>query len=160
LHPIFLDIEADLAEVAREATLLEAAAARAAPLLAADADPIARYIHVSAVASGTERIYSGIEKALTRVARDIDGHVPSGADWHATLLRRLTLEVPDRRPAMLSAETYRLLDGLRAFRHRVRHSYTQDLNPPLVLDQAASVSPALRAVRDDIERLRTALDPA
>ena len=88
-----------------------------------------------------EKVYTGIEKALDRIVRALDGHTPDGPDWHAHLLRRLSIDLPGRRPTVLSPETYRSLDDLRAFRHRERSSSVRDLN-------------------EDIARLRQNLDEA
>lgn len=137
--------------------MVEQARLRGAALLTASNDPVERWVYVNAVASGIEKVYSGIEKALVRIAREIDGHVPDGPDWHMTLLRRLSRPVPDGRPRVLSSETTRQLDRLRAFRHRERNSYVGDLQPDLVLGFAATVGTTLTAVTEDVARLQQAL---
>ena len=45
------------------------------------------------------------------------------SQWHRLLLQRMTIIVPEVRPAVLSSETYTLLNALRGFRHFFRHAY-------------------------------------
>jgi hypothetical protein len=157
VHPIFVDVWQDLEGAQAEAAMVEQARLRGAAVLADSDDLIERWIYVNAVASGIEKVYSGIEKALVRIVRDIDRHVPEGPDWHATLLRRLARSVPDGRPSVLSPETRRQLDRLRAFRHRERNSYVGDLQPDLVLGFAAGIGATLAAVVEDVARFQQAL---
>lgn len=137
--------------------MVDQARSRGASILAADHDPVERWLYVSALGSGIEKVYGGIEKALVRIARSIDGDVPEGADWHITLLRRMSRPGPTGRPSVLAPETRRQLDQLRAFRHRERNSYADDLRADLVLGMAAGIGPTLNAVVDDIRRLQDAL---
>jgi hypothetical protein len=96
-----------------EAAMVEQARLRCYEVLRASSDPVERWIHVNAVASGIEKVYSGVERGLLRIVRNIDGHVPEGADWHIILLRRLANPLPDRRPSVLSRGTTQQLDDLR-----------------------------------------------
>jgi hypothetical protein len=137
--------------------MVEAARLRSAAVFAGSDDPVERWLYVSAIASGIEKIYTGIEKALVRIARNIDRNVPEGPDWHITLLRRMSRPLPEGRPAVLSADTKKRLDELRAFRHRERSSYAEELRPDLVLGFAASIGATLAAVTIDVRRLQKAL---
>lgn len=61
-------------------------------------------------------------------------------------IRRMTLEIADVRPALLSAETAQLLQELRAFRHFFRHAYAADLDYQRVqenLERARRLGPLL-----------------
>ena len=157
MHPIFGDIWEDLESAQGEAAMVEQARARGVSIIASDHDPLERWLYVSALASGIEKIYGGIEKALVRIARSIDGDVPEGADWHVTLLRRMSRPGPTGRPSVLAPDTRRQLDQLRAFRHRERNSYADDLRVDLVLGIAAGMGAMLDAVAADIRRLQEAL---
>jgi hypothetical protein len=158
MHPIFVDLREDLAGAAREAVMLDAARERVAGAFP-HADVVDRWIMVNAIASGIEKVYSGVERALTRVVRSADRHVPDGPEWHADLLRRLSVDVPGRRPAVISDETRHRLDGLRSFRHRERNTYVHELDPARVLEIAGNVMPALKAVNDDVARLEQHWNP-
>lgn len=137
--------------------MLNGACERAMKVPLGSRDPVERWIYVNAIASGIEKIYTGIEKALDRIVRALDGHTPDGPDWHADLLRRLCVDLPGRRPALLSPETYRRLDDLRAFRHRERNTSVRDLNEQRVLEIASGIPSTLRMVNDDFGRLRQRL---
>jgi hypothetical protein len=122
-------------------------------------DPGERWIYVNAVASGIEKVHGGIERPLARMARHVDRHVPEGPGCHADLLRRLSVEVPARRPAVISQAVHRGLDELRGFRHRERNSCVRDLDPRRVLEIAGGVAPTLEALGREVDRLLEALDP-
>jgi hypothetical protein len=136
VHPIFVDIRAALRDAEEEAGLLERARQRFADAVVQSQDPVERWTYVVALASGVARVYSGLERVLTMIAHELDHHVPQDRDWHSLLLRRMTMEIPDRRPAVISNDTYRRLNELRAFRYRVRNSYGGGLDPTLVVANA------------------------
>lgn len=138
--------------------MVEQARLRCIEVLRASNDPVERWIHVNAVASGIEKVYSGVERGLLRIARYIDRHVPEGADWHIVLLRRLANPLPDRRPSVLSSATAQGLDDLRAFRHRERNSYVRELEPERVLDIAESLPATVTAVMADVAAFRQVLE--
>jgi hypothetical protein len=158
VHPIFVDVRQDLEAAQREAAMVEQARLRYLEVLRASSDPVERWIHVNAVASGVEKVYSGVERGLLRIVRNIDRHVPEGADWHIVLLRRLANPLPDRRPSVLSPATTQQLNELRAFRHRERNSYVGELEPERVLDIAASLPSAVTAVVADIASFQEVLE--
>jgi hypothetical protein len=158
MHPIFVDIQRELATARHEADMLELARVRCAAIVAGPEDSVGRWIHVNAVASGVEKVYGGIEKALVRIARSIDRHVPEGPDWHVTLLQRMAHPFPERRPAVLSPGSAERLDALRAFRHRERHSYVTDLEPERVLAIAAAMPAALTGVLTDVASFRAFME--
>jgi hypothetical protein len=160
MHPIFANIQPYLDDVEEETSMLNGACERATSVPSASRDAVERWIYVNAIASGIEKVYTGIEKALDRIVRALDGHTPDGPDWHAHLLRRLSVDLPGRRPAVLSPETYRSLDDLRAFRHRERNSSVRDLNEQRVLEIASGIPSTLRMLNEDIARLRQNLDEA
>jgi hypothetical protein len=58
-----------------------------------------------------------------RIARNVEGSLPTGADWHVALLESMRLELPNVRPAVISLATFHLLRKLLAFRHFFRHAY-------------------------------------
>ena len=104
--------------------------------------------------------YSAIETALSRVARAIEGSLPTGPDWHQELVESMALDIPEVRPAILSQETLPLLRRLLAFRHFFRHAYAVPLDPAQLADLRAQAE-ALRApLRADLEKLDRFLDAA
>ena len=81
------------------------------------------------VALNLHGFYSGVEQIFEDIARTIDGDLPSGAEWHISLLRQMTAEMGKLRPAVIEIETRRQLDEYRGFRHIVRNVYAFNLRP-------------------------------
>jgi len=69
--------------------------------------------------------HTSAEAALTRVLRILDEDLPTGEDWHLTLINRLSKPITGdhARPEMLNRELADDLQETRSFRHRVMHSY-------------------------------------
>ena len=76
-------------------------------------------------------LYCAYEELFEIVARYFENQVEPER-YHADLLRRMKLNIPGVRPALISEETYALLDELRRFRHFFRHAYGVDLDPERV----------------------------
>lgn len=92
---------------------------------------------------------SAIEQALERIIADIDGDLPRGRSYHRDLLDRAARPLPDRRPAIIGAESRRDLGLLIGFRHAFRHAYgTFDyaLAAPNVAVAAAAVPRAVAEI--------------
>lgn len=51
------------------------------------------------------------------VAAHFENQISDTARWHSVLLQRMSQEIPGIRPAVLSQESYLLLNSLRGFRH-------------------------------------------
>jgi len=67
--------------------------------------------------------YSAIEDLLKLIATYFENNVSDTARWHSLLLQRMTQPIEGVRPAVISLESYGLLNALRAFRHFFRHAY-------------------------------------
>jgi len=79
---------------------------------------------LAAVAS--PRSYNGVENAVKRIFRSVDGSVPSGDNWHNALLKQASTKLSTR-PSVIS-ETLRLnLMPYLTFRHFFRHAYGFDM---------------------------------
>jgi hypothetical protein len=74
-----------------------------------------------------DRYYTAAESALQRIVRVFDHTPSSGADWHRQLLDQVAVEAPNLRPAVLETDSLGVLDGLRQFRHFLRHAYAAEL---------------------------------
>ncbi len=73
--------------------------------------------------------YEGIENIAKRIAKEIDGHISTGDEWHKELIDQVSRELPGKRPSVFSEQTYELLDELRRFRHVFQAKYGFRLNP-------------------------------
>ena len=72
--------------------------------------------------------YNGAERFFERIARIVDGHVPSDEHWHQTLLAQMAAPYPDRRPAVISRQLRLRLREYLSYRHRFRNIYTRKLD--------------------------------
>lgn len=71
--------------------------------------------------------YNGCENIFQSIARFFENDsLPES--WHTNLLKRMTLQIKDFRPAVIDQALYRLLDDFRSFRHKFRHSYSFELD--------------------------------
>lgn len=73
--------------------------------------------------------YVAAENIFKVIAARVDKTTLSGEQWHKELLEQMTLEISGLRPRLLSPETARRLDQLRAFRHLFRNVYGFNLSP-------------------------------
>ena len=69
-------------------------------------------------------LYMGFEHIFERVAETFENQIADKSQWHAQLLRRMSLDIPEMRPRLISEEAYECLDELRRFRHVFRSAYT------------------------------------
>ena len=85
--------------------------------------------YLDSVALNLHSFYSGLERLFELVARHVDGTLPAGGTWHRDLLRIMSREAVDVRPAVIDADAASDLDEFRRFRHLVRNVYTANLLP-------------------------------
>lgn len=85
--------------------------------------------YLDGVALNLHGFYAGVERIFEEIAREIDGSLPTGPDWHRNLLQQMSAEVTDTRPTVIEAKTRHCLDEYRGFRHVVRNVYTFNLRP-------------------------------
>lgn len=85
--------------------------------------------YLDAVALNLHGFYSGVERLFELTARYIDRTMPDGESWHRELATQMAREMPDIRPAVISAEVAAALDEYRRFRHLVRNIYATNLVP-------------------------------
>ncbi len=102
--------------------------------------------------------YAAAERIFEDIAREIDGAVPSGGDWHRTLLLQMASPVSDVRPAVIGEESYRCLDEYRGFRHVVRNVYTFNLRPDRIEALVNELSSCYTLLARDVESFATFLD--
>ena len=111
----------------------------------------------AALAYTIHNIYGVIEGYCLRVARFYENGL-EGDSWHADLLRRMTLAIPELRPALLDRDLWYLLDDLRAFRHKFRHLYARPIEPKRVAAVQEQVHPAVSGFERAHAQFRAALE--
>ena len=102
------------------------------------------------VALNLHGFYSGVEQIFEDIARTIDGGLPSGAEWHTSLLRQMTVEMGKLRPAVIEVETRQCLDEYRGFRHIVRNVYAFNLRPARLNELVNDTPNCLASLTSDL----------
>lgn len=97
--------------------------------------------------------YCAIESILVRVARQLEGSIPEGPDWHQALLHAAGLALPGVRPALLSRGTVNALRRLLGFRHFFRHGYAVALDPAQLAALRAEMKAAAPRLLTEIDDL-------
>jgi len=113
--------------------------------------------YIESLAYQLHNLYCAYEDLFKIVAEYFENQIEDETRWHQELLWRMTLSIEGVRPALLSRESFRLLDSLRAFRHFFRHAYTYELDPRkvrLVLEDALAVR---KRISDEVHRFLQAL---
>ena len=95
--------------------------------------------------------YGGVERILQLIAVELNGGLPSGADWHKRLLDRMA-QAREGRPAVVSAATAARLREFLGFRHIVRHLYGFELDPKRLDALAAQYPVTWAAVQPEVEQ--------
>jgi hypothetical protein len=102
--------------------------------------------------------HTSLESALVRALRLLQEEPPTGNDWHADLIRRVSSAVAGR-PALLIPELAKAATATRRFRHVAMRSYGPfdlELSRPAVL--AAGV--IVRDLQGAIAAFKAAIDPS
>jgi len=73
-------------------------------------------------------LYCAFEDLFSIVARYFENQFQDISQYHRELLRRISLSIEGVRPRLISEETFKELDELRAFRHFFRHAYSYELH--------------------------------
>lgn len=97
------------------------------------------YLHV---------LYGLFENLFVQIAERFGNHIGDTTQWHTQLLKRMTLDVKEIRPPVISQEAYLALNELRSFRHLFRNAYLLQFDPDrlnLVLREADRLNPIYEA---------------
>ncbi len=104
------------------------------------------------VALNLHSFYTAIERILEEIAREIDGSVPTGPQWHRDLLAQLAAGFPGVRPPVLQHSSRSCLDEYRGLRHVVRNVYTFNLKPSRLQELVAILPACHHALVQDFEQ--------
>jgi len=104
-------------------------------------------LYLDSVALNLHGFYSCLERIFELIAKNIDGSLPQGENWHQELLKQMMIEIKQVRPPVISKTLYSSLNDYRGFRHVVRNVYTFNISykklKPLV-DDLADVYESIR----------------
>lgn len=105
---------------------------------------------LAAAAFDLHGFYTGVERLLEMIAREVDGGQPTGQRWHRELLTQMALAMPGLRPAVLSSDTSTALTEYLEFRHVVRNVYTFNLRAGRVVELVGGVRAVYEQVTHDL----------
>lgn len=117
---------------------------------AARGRPQDKDFYVDSAALSLHDIYAGLERVFQQIAATVDNSVPSGKDWHRDLLRQMSAEIPDLRPAVLSDDSVSALDEYLRFRHVVRNVYAFSFDPEQIERLVKHVRTAFMQTRGEL----------
>ena len=106
----------------------------------------------SAIALNLHSFYTGAERIFEQVAKENDGYLPTGANWHENLLKQMERRLTGIREAVISQETGRQLDEYRRFRHVARSNYAHRLSPERVLVLAQQLPGCYQQLEREIKQ--------
>lgn len=88
-----------------------------------------RGVHgLESLAYQLHNLYCAYEDLFKIVAGFFENNIEERSKYHVELLKRMRLTIEGVRPALLSEESFRLLNNLRSFRHFFRHAYSYELD--------------------------------
>ena len=76
--------------------------------------------------------YNACERIFKWIAKDINGDFSPMEHWHKDLLYRMTIEIKDTRPAVISEKLAADLNDFLQFRHLFRNVYGFELKSDLL----------------------------
>lgn len=106
-------------------------------------------LYFDAVALNLHGFYTGIEHIFEDIARNWDGFVPKGVEWHSELLIQMSSEI-SLRPRVIQSDTRRCLEEYRSLRHVVRNVYAFNLRPIRLTELAEGVGPCFQQLCADL----------
>jgi len=94
--------------------------------------------------------YSGLERIFELIAIHVDDELPKGENWHQMLLKQMSEEIANIRPAVISDSVRQGLDEYRGFRHIVRNVYTYQFDPKRITQLVNKVRPLFTQLRAEL----------
>jgi hypothetical protein len=153
MHPSLSLAKRKFEEIQTEFRQMMAVEAEVIPTITALKTNIAATAISSLRATGIEGVYTGIEGLLKELLAVVDGGVfAADESWHAHLLAQAAEPNQKKRAAIISEETYGLLDRLRAFRHVERNVYRHMLRDTEVVENLQRLQKLFPLFEIDIER--------
>lgn len=98
----------------------------------------------------TQQLYTAVEDLLKSTAVTFENNIESAQSYHIELLKRMKLDIKEIRPVVISDDSFKMLDKLRAFRHFIRHAYDYELDKDELLLLQKKIDESFKYVNTDI----------
>ncbi len=145
-----------IARIRQELEQLEHVVTRAERAIqAARQHPDYQDLYMDSAALNLHDFYTGMERIFEQIGSTVDGHIPTGHNWHRELLQQMQSDLPELRPAVLSIEAVGFLDELLRFRHVVRNIYAFQFDPQRIARLVSLMRLALGQVQTDLSTFVT-----
>ena len=95
--------------------------------------------------------YNCVERVFLRIARELNGGVPRGEQWHRELIGDMALEISGVRPAVVDRRLAETLREYLRFRHVFRNVYGGVLNAERMASLEDRLPATMAAFRGNIE---------
>ena len=95
--------------------------------------------------------YNGVERVFLRIARELNGGVPRGDQWHRDLVDDMTLHIAEVRPAVIDQGLAGTLGDYLRFRHLFRNVYGGVLDAERMASLEERLPETLAAFRERVE---------
>lgn len=92
------------------------------------------------------------------MCRAIEGDLPTGPDWHISLIQNAAQPLEPLRPALLSPGSLDALSELRRFSHFLRNAYAVQLDPKRLLHLCDVLNEVHPLLYGDLDRALAFLD--
>ena len=120
-------------------------------------DDLPAYKSRMALMQSMQSAYTSMERAYERILEILGEEKPTGSDYHAQLIRRVSRAFPGNRPAIIAGALAEAVDETRRFRHVARKGYDgfRVENAGAAIEAADYVRAHIRAA---IETFRASLE--
>ncbi len=108
--------------------------------------------YLDGVTLNLHSFYSGVESIFEDVARTMEKSIPSGRNWHQSLLLQMSGDINSIRPAVITIKTRHCLDEYRSFRHVVRNVYTFNLRPTRLEELVIDLPKCYQLLYNDLQK--------
>ncbi len=110
-----------------------------------------------AIAGLVENYYTAVETVLFRISQQFGNHLEQ-TRWHSDLLRKMSMDIPDTRPAVLSSTAVSKLDELMRFRHFKRYYFQLEWDWSRLDHMVATVRSLQPKLIEELLRFRAFLE--
>ncbi|MGO8881870.1 MAG: hypothetical protein ACLPVO_01525 [Desulfomonilaceae bacterium] len=102
-------------------------------------------------------LYCAYEDLFKIVCSFWENNISSASGYHTSLLKRMVFGIEGIRPALLSEESFRILDQLRGFRHVFRHAYSHGLEKERINALLNKLKSSRSTIENDLRSFRQAV---
>ena len=103
-------------------------------------------------------LYCSYEDLFKLVASFFENNIHSNGFFHKKLLETMAITIQGIRPALISDDSYKYLDELRAFRHVFRHAYSYGLDDERVIFLLHRVIKQKDTIMHDLKAFRETIN--